>query len=123
MLSGPGRSLPQLPLGKRSLGSLLREAASFLGSWIPDLRRSRDYCNLTDAEAHQDIIADAQAAQGQVRDAAYRAEQADLEAARLLRETLADGRVTAEEIPVLKAALRNVVRSADGDHAITEQLA
>jgi hypothetical protein len=101
----------------------LTELCAFLASWLPDLRRQRNYAAILEVEAVQTIVTEAQALQAVAVQAAYTAEQADLEAARLLRESLADGRIDLTEIPALRTALRHVTRSAASDHQITEHLA
>lgn len=98
------------------LGSELRH---FLLSWKRDLRARRDYRNLLDVEAAEDIAADLQP----VAAAAYTAQQADLEAARLLRESLADGKLTTADIPLLEKALAHIGNSAAADQQIAEALA
>lgn len=100
----------------------LSELRSFLASMWSEVRRRPDPAAQNDVRALQDIAADATAQQATAARTAYSAEQADLEAARLLRESLADGKVTADEIPFLRRALRHVTRSAERDHHITDVL-
>lgn len=101
----------------------LAELRGHLAAMIADFRRLRNFGAILKTEVAEDITADAAAEQGRVGRLAYTAEQSDLEAARLLRETLADGHLAAEEIPALRLALRHVNRSAARDHQITETLA
>lgn len=102
---------------------VLRQLGAHLAAIKAGFRRNRAYAAILDAEVAEDIMADAAEVHRAAADLAYKAEQADLEAARLLRESLADGRIDLEEIPALQTALRHVTRSAASDHQITEQLA
>jgi hypothetical protein len=125
-LPGSGRSLPQAPVGEQPIatgGGYLSELRSRLTAFAEALRGRRQHGDQLEAEVCLDVVADAAAAQARAGERAYTAEQADLEAARLLSESLADGRITAEEIPCLRSALRHVNRSAQADHQITEVLA
>lgn len=101
---------------------LLAELDGFLASWREDLRRLRDWRNLLDLDGALAIAGDLAERDRLAVAAAYRSEQADLEASRLLREALADGKVTAGEIPMLQLALRHVNRSAEADHKLGEVL-
>ncbi len=114
-LPSRGRSLPQRPAGKGPLAEL----RTFLGSWCKDLRNRRDYRNLVDGEAALDIASDIQARDGAVAAAAFTAEQADLEAFALLEKAKAGG-LDNSDLPLIEQALRNITRSADADHQITE---
>jgi hypothetical protein len=101
----------------------LSELRSRLKAFAENLRGRRQHGDQLEAEVCLAVVADASAAQARAGERAYSAEQADLEAARLLRESLADGRITAEEIPCLRAALRHVNRSAAADHQVGQILA
>ena len=118
-----GRSLPQTGVGHRPLvaqAGFLSELRDRLTAFAATLRGRRLHGDQLEAEVCLDVVADAAVEQGRVGRLAYTAEQADIEAARLLRDSLADGRITADEIPCLRTALRHVNRSAERDRQITE---
>lgn len=100
--------------------TFLTELKAHLAGLVADFRRRHAYADQLQAEVAQAIAADAAAAATRASRLAYTAEQADLEASRLLRDSLADGRITAAEIPVLRTALNHITRSARHDHTITE---
>lgn len=100
-----------------------RELAAHLLAFGGALRRRRAYADLLQVEVAQDIHADATAHQQATARLAYTAEQADCEAARLIRAALADGHVTADEIPDLRRAFRHIRHSAAADHRISECIA
>lgn len=98
----------------------LRELRSHLGTLKAALRCRRAWADVLQVEIAEDIAADASTEQGRVGRFAYTAEQADIEAERLIRSTLADGHITDAEIPALRTAMRHVHRAAAADHRITE---
>ena len=103
----------------------LAELRDHLATFCATLRTRRDYPGLLQAEIAQDIIADATAQQGRAGALAYTAEQADLEADRLLtaaQQPDSDGgpAITPHEAGPI---LRHIRRSATADHRITEVLA
>lgn len=53
---------------------------------------------------------------------AHKAEVDDAEADQLIQDVLADGKVTPDEVPVLRKAQRHVQASARTDHDLTETL-
>ncbi len=87
------------------------------------MRKERHFGAVLQVEVSEAITADVAAEQGRVGRLAYTAQQNDLEAGKLLDQVLADGRVTPDEVPLLKRASRHVHRSAEGDQRITEALA
>lgn len=101
---------------------LLRELGHYLQGWALDCRKSRQYATLTEVQAVQDITAEASAEQAELAGVAHRARVADDEAAGLIDQVLADGQVTAREIPLLRKARRHVGRSAEADHNLAEGL-
>src|SRR4051812_38118033 len=66
----------------------------------------------------QEILRDVKLEQRRQADDAYSAEQADLEAAKIIRQVMVDGRVTKSELPQLTKALRHVHNSARLDRRI-----
>ena len=120
-----GRSLPQGGVGHVSIAKKLTELRGHLRSWIADLRRRRDYGNLVDAEATDDIAVELAASHTAAAQHAHAAEVNDRAAARLLAAALdprSDGgaMITPREAAPIK---RLILRSAEADHDITEQLA
>lgn len=105
------------------MSPFLAELRTRLTAFAGVLRARRAHGDQLEAEVCLDVVADAAAAQRRAGEHAYTAEQADLEAARLIRESLADGRITADEIPVLRTALRHIHRSAAHDQRIADTLA
>lgn len=65
-----------------------------------------------------DIAADAVRAQSHQATDAYTAEQADLEAVKLIHRVCCAGHVSKTDLPLLTAALRHIHNSARRDHAI-----
>lgn len=100
----------------------LGELGERLRAFAAALRLRRAHADQLQAEICLDITADATRQQACAARHAYAAEQSDLEAARILRESIADGHITADEIPALRRALRHVQASARHDHAIGQIL-
>ena len=100
----------------------LAELRSRLTAFAATLRGRRLHGDQLEAEVCLDVVADAATEQGRAGRLAYTAEQADLEAGKLLDTVLADGRVTPTEIRTLRTARRHVRRSATADRRITESL-
>jgi hypothetical protein len=98
--------------------SIMQELNKFLAGLIPSLRARHQYAEVLNVEVAQEIAADIAALQS----AAYAAEQADLEAAKIIGAITADGHLTDAELPLLTRALRNINRSAAHDHHLSEQL-
>lgn len=101
----------------------LIELRSFLSGLLPGLRQRRDFGTMLKVEVAQEITAEVVTATKQASDLAYKAEQADHEAARIIGLVLADGRVTPEELPLLTKALANINRSAGHDRTLADALA
>lgn len=91
----------------------------FLASWSADLRKLRDWRNLLDAEAAQSIAADLAVREQALAGVAYTAEQADLEAVKLL-EKAKEGGLDNSDLPLIARALRHIRRSAAHDHTLSE---
>ncbi len=102
--------------------SPLTELIAYLRQMAGQLRARRRFGDLLHTEVALDIAADAAAQQARAAHLAYTAQQADIEAEQIMRTVLHDNRVTADEIPVLKQALRHVHNSATTDCRIVEQL-
>jgi len=100
----------------------IHELKTHLAGLLPGLRRRRAYADLLQVEVAIDITADAATEQARAGRLAYTAEQADREAEQILRTVLADNRVTPEEIPLLRTALRNIHHSAEADHRLGDTL-
>lgn len=105
---------------KATASNYLGELKDHLLAFARSLRGRRAFADVLQVEVAEDIRADAARQQGRVGQLAYTAQQSDLEAARLLREAIADGHITADEVPEIRAALRHVIRSAHSDRRITE---
>lgn len=103
-------------------GGYLGELRAHLLALTASLRRRVAFADVLQVEIAQDIVADASTQHTAASRLAYTAEQSDLEACRLLRASLADGHITADEIPVMRAALRHCTSSAAADRRITELL-
>lgn len=87
------------------------ELTGWITSLVGRLRLRRQYADALEVEVALDIAADSAAAASTAARLIYTAEQADAEAGRLLRDTLADGKVDAAEIPALRRSLRHVEHS------------
>lgn len=98
------------------------ELKNFLRSWLPDLRRQRNFSAVVEVQALQAITHEVGAAQSKAAQAAYTAEQADLDAAAILERAAADG-LDASDLPAVRQAIKQINRSARHDHTITEVLA
>lgn len=103
-------------------GGFLAELRDRLTAFASSLRLRRAHGDQLEAEVCLDVVADAARTEHTAARLAYSAQQSDLEAARLIRESLADGRITADEIPVLRHALRHVGSSARADERLTRLL-
>lgn len=66
------------------------------------------------------LIEDAKAEQAMIAATAYSAEQADLEALKLLEAVSADNEISADEMRLVKTACRHIRHSAEKDRAICE---
>lgn len=119
-LSPEGRSSPQSKVGLNRLVRPLAELKQFFASWIADLRGRRDIPNLMDAEAAQEIAEEAIAERQQFGQAAFTARVEDDEGLALVDRILADGQVTAAEVPLLRRARRHFLRSREIDHQLSE---
>jgi hypothetical protein len=99
----------------------LAELRSWLRGSICRFRSARQFAPVCHLEVAAAITADAATASLALSAAAHSAETHDLEAEKILTGILADGRVSAEELPALRRAVRLVHRSAEIDHDIAER--
>lgn len=102
-----------------SLGHLIREQNRWLARRIASARALRDYAALPALIVAQDIAADSAAACTAASALAYSAEQADLEALRLLEDAARDG-FNSADLPAVEQAVRHIRRSAAADHELAE---
>jgi len=100
----------------------LNEIGQYLRSWCLDCKKHCQYATLTEVQTLQDITSEAEKDATMIARQAYRAEVAIDEAGKLLDEVLSDGRVSGEEISLLKLARRNVKVGARAEHKIAEVL-
>jgi hypothetical protein len=106
-------------------GGFLAELRAHLAGFRAALRARRAYPDVLQVEVGEDIVADAERQQSHAARLAYTAQQADIEAGRLLRAAQApesDGgrAITPREAEPI---FRNLTRSAAADQHITEVLA
>lgn len=106
---------------------LLAELRTFLGSLAADLRRRRDYRNLLEVEALQDIQTDLAGSARRCADTAFRARALDDEGLQLLRQITAPDSpggalIVRAELPKLRRAMRCIGRSSALDHDLAEDL-
>lgn len=102
-----------------TLGAIIREQGRWLARRIASARSLRAYSALPALTVAQDIAGDTAAACAALSAQAYTAEQADLEAVRLLEEAARDG-FTAADLPAVESAVRLIRASAAADHALAE---
>lgn len=100
---------PVVEMGRYLIGS--RTEAQKRRNWSEDLT----------CEVAQDIHADIVKHHQKLADRGYSAEQADLEAAKLLRRVVADGKIEQAEMPDVLQAIEHILNSAKQDHAISEE--
>ncbi len=99
-----------------------KELQAWLASLIDGFRRRRQYGDSLRLKVAQDIVSDVAALETKARDTAFTSEQDDLAAEQLITPLLTDSRIPADDIPVLRQALRNIHNSAIADHRISELL-
>lgn len=102
--------LPKHPLAQLRL--LLR------GSVIL-AQRARNYVEQLGWESAEEVAAEVAQHEDEIRASAYDAQQADLEAAKLLEDAARDG-LTQADMPAVAAAIRHIRRSAEKDREICE---
>jgi hypothetical protein len=102
-----------------SLGHQIREPNRWLARRSASARALRDYAALPALTVAQDIAADSAAACTAASALAYSAEQADIEAIRLLEEAARDG-FNQADLSAVAAAVRHIRRSAAADHQLAE---
>ena len=69
-----------------------------------------------------DIAEDISAERGEAAKTAETAKDEDVRAEELLRSALADGKLDADDLPLVRKALRHISRSAEMDGALFHQL-
>jgi hypothetical protein len=97
----------------------ITELVCYLTGWNAVARSKRRFSELLGVEAAQDIATDAVQHQRGIAASAYDAEQADLQAAKLLEEASKDG-LTEADMPAIAAAIRHIRASAKKDRQINE---
>jgi hypothetical protein len=102
-----------------SIGTLIAEQARWLALKAASLRAARLYRQLCALTVAQDIAAEQAAVCASLSATAYAAEQADLEAVRVLEDAARDG-LTADDLPAVEKAVCHIRRSAAADHALAE---
>lgn len=99
----------------------LAELRAWLARATARFRAARQFAPVCYFEVATTITADLAAQHQAISAAAHSAETHDREASAILGRVLADGRVSAEELPDLRRASRLVARSAALDHDIAER--
>jgi hypothetical protein len=97
----------------------LSELFRYLGGVAIRLRTDRNFTGLFHVRVIQDIAVDLRREDQKLASEAYAAEQADLEAVKLLEEAARDGFSNAD-LPAVQTALRHIRRSARIDHKLSE---
>lgn len=100
--------------------NFIRELKTYLSGRAAMYRARRAYGPLLDIEVAAEITDDAMRQQNGIAADGYSAEQADLEAAKLLDGVLADNLMPKAEKDALRRAEKLIRQSAAKDHAITE---
>lgn len=100
----------------------LRELREYLARFIARCRAASWLGALFHARVVEDIAADLARQHRALSATAYTAEQADLEAARLLDEAARDG-FSQADLPAVERAVRLIRRSAAHDRRLCDQLA
>jgi hypothetical protein len=98
----------------------LAELKTFLTGFARDLRGRRDYRNLVDVEAVQEIAAEVAHGVTEVAQLAFTARVADDEGLSLLERVAADGEITPAEMPSVMQAIAHIRRSRDIDHQLSD---
>lgn len=99
----------------------VKELSDALCAFAKQCRAARWLGALFHIHIATDIVNDIAANEAKAAQAAYTAEQADLEAMKDLHAALADG-LDASDVPAVKRALANLKRSADHDRSISTLL-
>ena len=101
----------------------LAELRDWLAAGIARFRLERQFYAVAQLGVAADITADAIADSNAVAATAHAAEVNDREAITLLDSILADGALTAAELPALRRVRALAVRSAELDHDLAEHAA
>lgn len=94
------------------------ELRSYLADFSARCRGASWFGALFHVGVVQSITADVEKEQRKVAELGQRAARDDRAAAAILRETLADGEVTTDELPALRRALRLVESSESADLSV-----
>lgn len=100
----------------------LAELRTYLASFAARCRAARWLGALFHVGVVEKIAEDVAKTQQDAAQLNYSAEQEDREAAKLVRAALADGKVTAAELPALRRAVRLIDASAAHDRAANDLL-
>lgn len=95
--------------------STTNELLTYLRDFAARARAARWFGALFHVGVVQNIAADVVETEGEAADLVALAEKQDREAAELIRSSLSDNRITADEIPLLRRALRKIEASAAND--------
>lgn len=102
--------------------SPVAEMTDYLADWRAQARAGRKYDELLSVEAAQEIHRDVTAGQSNARRTVYGEEQRNRLNAQELHAILADGKVTADEVPALHRLASRELKSADILRVVTEAL-
>lgn len=97
----------------------LRELRAYIADVAIRFRADRNFKGLFHVGVIEDIAVDAQREQAAIVQTAYSAEQADLEAAKLLEHAARDGFSNAD-LPAVQKAVRLIRSSARHDRRVVE---
>jgi TorA maturation chaperone TorD len=100
----------------------LAELRAYLASFAARCRAARWLGALFHCGVIEKIVADVAQTEADAAQLNYSAEQEDREAAKIVRAALADGKVTPDELPSLRRAVRLIDASAAHDRAASELL-
>lgn len=98
----------------------ITELCRYISGSIAHSRSRQCFSEVLSFEACEDIGADIVTHEQKVSRSAYSAAVEDEQADADVETVLADGKVTADEVPILRRAQRNIRRSAKRDRQIAE---
>jgi hypothetical protein len=99
---------------------LIRELLNFIRVKRAELTTRRQYRDLVDLEAMDEIAAELKAQREADAQKAHAARVEDDEGIDLMEKVLVDETITADEIPMIKTALKHFRHSRDLDHELSE---
>jgi hypothetical protein len=102
--------------------SAIAELSSFLGKLSARCGGRRWFGPKIHVDIARDILDDVASEQAKAAQNAHKARVSDDEAAALIERVIADGTVTACEVPTLRKAVAHVRKSAELDHDLSEAL-